>query len=145
MRFISMDFELSRLPTLCGWAPLIQLGEGLNGKDWCFSKKREFCQQTKFKMHCQLFCNLYPTSLPCRYGFASLHNHMSQFLEIDLFHISHIYVYIHIYVHIPTHTHTPTYPIGFLSLENSDWYNFWCKSFAKQRMCANQLVMWNLQ
>ena len=103
-----MDFELSRLPTLCGWAPLIQLGEGLNGKSWCFAKKREFCQQTKFKMQCQLFCSLYPTSLPCRYGFSSLHNHMSQFLEIDLSHISHIYVYIHIYVHIPPHTHTHT-------------------------------------
>ena len=89
------------------------------------------------------YYNLYPTRLPWRYGFASLHSHMSQFLKINLSHISHIYVYIHIYVHIPihthipTHTHTHTHPIGFLSLETSDWYTSWCKSLAKQRMCKS--------
>ena len=89
MRFISMDFKLSRLLTLCGWASLLQSGEGLNRKDWCFSKKRE-----SWSSKCSISSSydLYPTSLPCRYGFASLHNHMSQFLEINLPHISHIYV-----------------------------------------------------
>ena len=43
------------------------------------------------------------------YRFASLHKHMSQFLEINLSYISHIcvYVYIYVYTYVCTHTHTP--------------------------------------
>ena len=54
------------------------------------------------------------------YRFASLHKHMSQFLEINLSYISHICVYVYIYVYIHIYVHTRTHPMGFLSLENSD-------------------------
>ena len=44
------------------------------------------------------------------YRFASLHKHMSQFLEINLSYISHIcvyvYIYICIYIYMYTHSHT---------------------------------------
>ena len=89
-------------------------------KDWSFSKKREFCQQTEFNTQPQTLLQSLPyqptlqiMDLPvCTSRWAS-------FLKlISLMNLTYMCIHIHVYTYICTHTHT--HPIAFLSLENSD-------------------------
>ena len=96
---------------------LIQSGEGLNRKRLKFLKEEGVLSANRVQ---HTATNLTAVSTlpayPADYGFASLHKQMSQFLEINLSHESHIYVYTHtcIYIYMYTHTHTHILLVSFL-------------------------------
>ena len=121
---------------------LIQSGEGLNRKRLKFLKEEGVLSANRVQ---HTASNLTAVSTlpayPADYGFASLHKQMSQFLEINLSHESHIYVYTHtcIYIYMYTHTHT-SYWFPF---SGELWYSYWCKSLEESYVLGGK-VMSNL-
>ena len=68
LTFKSMNFGQSRWTPMM-WVGLVQSAEILKREDWGRLKKKEFCLQMAFRLHC----------LP----FKLAHKHMNQFLKID--------------------------------------------------------------